>query len=64
MDSLPQEKLDWLKEVGAKEFERPMKWYVGTNCVFSEEYLKETPLEVLKEKFGKRPAPCGSIKAD
>ena len=43
-----QEKLDWLKEIGAKEFEEPMKYCVGTNCLYSEKYIRETPLEKLK----------------
>lgn len=46
-----QDKLDWLKEVGAKEFEHPMKWSVGPNYLLPEDYVKNTPLENIKEGY-------------
>lgn len=49
---ISQEKLDWLKSIGAKRFERPMTWTAnhGTE-LYSDEYIAETPLEVLKAKY-------------
>jgi hypothetical protein len=42
-----------MEKVGMKEFEEPMKYRLGTNMVYSEKYIKETPLEVLKVKYNK-----------
>lgn len=55
MTGISKEKLDWMKEVGIKEWEEPMKFYVvniENNCVynFSEDFIKETPLPELKER--------------
>ena len=50
---ISKEKLEWMKEVGMNEFKKPMKYYVGLNNVFSEEYIKNTPLEVLKARCNK-----------
>lgn len=44
-----QEKLDWLKSIGAKKFEHPMTWDDGHN-LYSDEYLAETPLKALKAR--------------
>jgi len=51
MSNISEEKRKWMLEVGMKEFERPMKFYIGDNNLFSEEYIKNTPLKVLKEKL-------------
>jgi hypothetical protein len=48
--TLSKEKQEWMKQIGMKEFHRPMKYYLGANCLFSEEYIRETPLEELKAK--------------
>ena len=48
-NEIPEEKLNWLKEVGVKEFERPMKYCIH-NWVLSEEYLKNTPLAELQKR--------------
>lgn len=45
-----KEKLMWMKEVGIKEFREPPKYY-RTDEVFTEKYIKETPLKILKERF-------------
>lgn len=50
MKTISKEKKEWMKEVGIKEFKRPMKYYLGSNWLFSEKYLKETPLEEIKAK--------------
>jgi hypothetical protein len=48
---ISQEKLDWLKSIGAKKFEHPMTWSASHGKeLYSDEYLVETPLEVLKVK--------------
>ncbi|KIP21098.1 hypothetical protein JV16_01592 [Anoxybacillus ayderensis] len=49
--SLPEEKLQWMKAVGIKEFPQPMKYHYGTAWVLSEQYIRETPLEKLKARF-------------
>ena len=45
---ISDEKEEWMKEVGMKKFEHPMEYYLGMDKVFSEKYIRETPLEVLK----------------
>lgn len=50
--NISQEKLDWLKSIGAKRFERPMTWTANRGTeLYSDEYIAETPLEVLKAKY-------------
>lgn len=51
MKEISKEKLEWMEEVGIKEFKKPMKYFYGTDQVFSEEYVRDTPLEELKAKF-------------
>lgn len=48
---IQQEKLEWMKSVGITEFKRPMKYSSGLGHLYSEEYIKETPLEKLKAGF-------------
>uniref|UniRef100_UPI000AA3320B hypothetical protein n=1 Tax=Paenibacillus senegalimassiliensis TaxID=1737426 RepID=UPI000AA3320B len=46
------EKLDWMKEVGIKEFDKPMKFYAPRNHhLCSEEYMANTPLEKIKAGY-------------
>ena len=45
---MSDEKEEWMKEVGMKKFEQPMEYYLGLDKVFSEKYIRETPLEELK----------------
>lgn len=54
MKEISNEKLGWLKEIGVKEFKEPMKYYLGTNWLYSEEYIRNTPLEELKAKYDMR----------
>lgn len=54
MNKISKEKLEWMKEIGIKEFKNPMKYYLGMNQVYSEEYISETSLEELKVKYDKR----------
>jgi len=51
MSDISEEKRKWMKEVGMKEFERPMKYHIGSNHFYSEEYIKNTSLEILKAKY-------------
>jgi len=46
------DKLNWLKSIGAKKFEHPITWHSGEKSpeYYSDEYLSETPLEVLKAR--------------
>jgi hypothetical protein len=48
---ISQGKLDWLNEIGAKRFETPMNWHLGTGFLYSDKYITETPLEELKAKY-------------
>lgn len=46
---IPQETLDWLVSVGATKFAQPMMFHADCGkMLYSEQYLAETPLEVLK----------------
>lgn len=54
MKEISREKLEWLKEIGAKEFEEPMKYSVGANWLYSEKYIIETPLKELKSRYDQR----------
>jgi hypothetical protein len=48
-DSISQEKLDWMNDVGIRELDRAFKYYLPfTGMFYSEEYLKNTPLEEIK----------------
>ncbi|GIO36914.1 hypothetical protein J41TS12_17750 [Paenibacillus antibioticophila] len=51
-EGISQEKLDWMKEVGIGEFDKPMKFYApyGKHC-FSEEYIANTTLEKIKAGY-------------
>ncbi|WP_461614335.1 hypothetical protein [Clostridium sp. Marseille-QA1073] len=51
---ISKEKLEWMKEVGIKEFDKPMKYYRGMSWLYSEDHIKNTPLEELKRKYDKR----------
>ncbi|MCY8562172.1 hypothetical protein P9D51_23105 [Bacillus sonorensis] len=52
MKGISQEKLEWMKEVGIKEFEKPVKFYSNFNKhLFSEDYIKTTPLEEIKAGY-------------
>jgi len=48
---LPDEKVIWMQEVGIKEFARPMKYYTKFGQLYSEEYIRNTPLEKLKAGY-------------
>ena len=54
MKEISREKEEWLKEIGAKEFKEPMKYHLGTNWLYSERYIKETPLEELKARYNQK----------
>ncbi len=51
-----KEKKEWLKSIGAVEFDIPVKYTYGFQgyggCFnLSEEYVRDTPLEKLKESY-------------
>lgn len=50
---IDQEKLAWMNEVGIKEFEKPIKYHSKFGQLFSEEYIRNTPLEELKAGYEK-----------
>jgi len=54
VQGISKEKLEWMEEVGIKEFDKPMKYYGGMSWLYSEEHIKNTPLEELKRKHDKR----------
>ncbi|MNO32246.1 hypothetical protein D3C76_222320 [compost metagenome] len=52
MEEISQEKLDWMKRVGIKEFKIPMKFHSQCgNILYSEDYIKNTPLEEIKARY-------------
>ncbi|MDN5388869.1 hypothetical protein QMZ64_15700 [Bacillus sp. LB7] len=51
-DGISQDKLEWMKKAGIKEFEKPMKFYSAFHeNLFSEDYIKNTPLEEIKAGY-------------
>ena len=48
--NIEPEKLAWMREMEMKEFEYPAKYHVRGWCM-SEEFIKNTPLETLKERY-------------
>lgn len=54
---LSEEKVVWLKEIGAFEFQNPIIYGIpkdsGISYTLSEKYLKETPLDKLKSDYSK-----------
>jgi|GEM_PF-2375149 len=57
MAEISKEKREWMESVGMKEFKEPMKFYIGPEFLFSEDYIKNTPLAVLQERFSERRIP-------
>lgn len=51
MKGISQEKIDWMKEVGIKEFEKPMQYSSKFGHLYSEDYIKNTPLEKIKAGY-------------
>lgn len=52
-DVISKEKLDWMNEVELMEFEHPMKYYSYKGMIYSEHYIKNTPLEELQAAYKK-----------
>jgi len=52
-NGLSEEKRKWMEEVGMKEFKHPMKYHNRFGGIYSEEYIKNTPLQKLKEGYEK-----------
>lgn len=48
---ISEEKRQWMEDVGIKEFKRPMHYHSPFGGLYSYEYIKNTPLETLKEKY-------------
>lgn len=45
-------KIKWLRSIGAAEIRSDFHWYVPDgNMYYSEEYIKNTPLEELQAKY-------------
>ncbi|MNJ25421.1 hypothetical protein D3C77_198660 [compost metagenome] len=51
MGNISQDKLDWMNEVGIKEFDKPMKYRSKFGHLYSEEYIKNTPLEKIQAGY-------------
>ena len=66
---MEKEKEEWLKTIGAKEFPEPIKWvysfpeYEGTFNL-SERYVKETPLDELKDQYMQNKAYADELLKD
>lgn len=59
-EGISEEKRQWMESVGIREFPRPMKYYIPTSStglriehVYSENYIKGTPLEELQMRHMK-----------
>lgn len=50
---ISKEKLQWMQKIGFEEFKEPMKYHVNGYCLYSEKYIKDTPLDELKRKCAK-----------
>lgn len=48
---IPEETREWLKSIGAREFKDPMKWHDQYGNLFSEEYLRVTPLDKIQAGY-------------
>lgn len=49
---ISQEKLDWMKEAGIVEMEKSFRhWSSENEMMYSEEYLRDTPLEAIKAGY-------------
>lgn len=48
------EKEEWLIEMGMKSLPEPHMYFIGSNHLYSRDYIERTPLEKLKAKFDKR----------
>lgn len=53
--NLPEEKSDWLEEIGAFPFDEPVIYGImkndGVSYVMTKKYINETPIEELKRDF-------------
>ncbi len=51
--NIDKEKLEWMESIGATEMPEPVIYIAGPDFkyTFSEEYLKETPIEKIKEHY-------------
>lgn len=50
--TIPQETLDWMKDVGVTELGRSFSYHLpSTGMIYSNEYLKNTPLEQIKAGY-------------
>lgn len=58
---IPEDKREWLKSVGMKEFEHPMKWADHNNTMFSEEYIRKTPLDEIKAGYERIREHCDGL---
>lgn len=54
-----QEKKEWLESIGAREFAHPMKWHDPNGILFSDEYLKNTPLDQIRAGYESIPKRMG-----
>jgi hypothetical protein len=62
---MDKSKKNWMKKVGIREVNRPLKYIsTETGMMYSEEYIKETPLDELKAKFEKSKDLKSTIKHD
>ncbi|OAB35674.1 hypothetical protein PMSD_11720 [Paenibacillus macquariensis subsp. defensor] len=53
MKEISKEKLAWMNEIEMKEFETPMKYHTKFGQLYSEEYIRNTPLDELKAGYNK-----------
>lgn len=62
-DCISQEKLDWMESVGIIELKQPMKFLATRKeMMYSEDYLKNTPLEKIKAGYERALPKLGQTK--
>lgn len=56
-DSIPKETLKWMDEVGIHEVSKILRYTARHgSMMYSHEYLRDTPLDEIKERYGRHPA--------
>ncbi|RNB90189.1 hypothetical protein EDM59_01725 [Brevibacillus nitrificans] len=44
---ISEDKKKWMQAVGIRKFHRPMRYYSRAGHIYSEEHIRDTPLEEL-----------------
>lgn len=56
-DAIPKETLKWMEEVGIHEVSKILRYTARRgSMMYSHEYLRDTPLDEIKSRYGRHPA--------